>query len=168
MMISGTMRTRPGRGPSCAANVNAKDYLDTIPLHEAPEHNENAAVVQALLDAGADIEARNSDRNTPLGLALIEERSAVTRTLRENGAAEVTPVGPSYRGGCYSGLRLNPGDRCSGGGVTISITEGGCIGKAIVGNFSNDGTVCGPSLDFHGLEMSRSADGGAYTLDEVP
>ena len=44
------------------------DYNNT-PLHRAAKFNENPAVVQALIDAGADVLESNDGGDTPLDLA---------------------------------------------------------------------------------------------------
>ena len=52
----------------------------------AASYNENAAVVQALLDAGADLEARTEYGVTPLMLAASNNESSVVQALLDAGA----------------------------------------------------------------------------------
>ena len=63
------------------------DNGDNTPLILAAWANENVAVVEALLVAGADLEATNGDGGTPLYFAaLSNENPAVPRRLLAAGA----------------------------------------------------------------------------------
>ena len=67
------------------ANVNTINSAKRTPLHQAAQAG-GQEIVQLLLSANADIEARAEDGNTALMLATIEEQDAVTKTLLEQGA----------------------------------------------------------------------------------
>ena len=77
-------------GPSLSSN--AKGGL--TPLHHAAREGYTAAIT-ALLDAGADINKKSSDGNTPLLVALINGQFDVAMQLVEKGASVNTP-GDAY------------------------------------------------------------------------
>ena len=63
------------------------DCSKCTPLHRAVMHNENVEVVQALIDAGANLETRADEGVTPLNLAArYNENPAVIETLLKAGA----------------------------------------------------------------------------------
>ena len=55
--------------------------MGLTPLQYAAANNRNAAVIQALLDAGADVEAKSSFGPPPLMLAEIESNEEAIRLL---------------------------------------------------------------------------------------
>ena len=68
------------------ADPNARTYYHKeTPLHYAAS-NENPAVVQALIKAGADPNARDDDKETPLHRAASNENPAVVQALIKAGA----------------------------------------------------------------------------------
>ena len=68
-------------------DLNARDDLDTTPLHRAAQHTENVDVIKALLNAGADIEAKDVIERTPLHLATgYNENPDITKALIDAGA----------------------------------------------------------------------------------
>ncbi|EQC26839.1 hypothetical protein SDRG_15350 [Saprolegnia diclina VS20] len=70
-------------------DVNITDDDGNTPLHIAARHN--AGNLKALLKAGADIDARNKARDTPLHLAAAcDKRTSVSILLRESAAMDVT------------------------------------------------------------------------------
>ena len=63
------------------------DCSKCTPLHRAAMHNENVAVIEALLKAGADVKARNKYKSTPLHRAAMHnENVAVIEALLKAGA----------------------------------------------------------------------------------
>ena len=71
---------------ACADYVqNNYQYEQQTPLHFAARWNPSADVIRALLDKGADIEARDKYQNTPLHEAAINNPGQV-KLLLERGA----------------------------------------------------------------------------------
>jgi ankyrin repeat protein len=71
---------------SVGADVNTKDSIsDTTPLHVACSRD-HSQVVQALLEHGADIEAKTVFDKTPLIVASVMGSSKAVKQLLENGA----------------------------------------------------------------------------------
>lgn len=68
------------------ANPNAKNNNKTTTLMNAAQSNHDPKVVGALLDAGAELEARNHKGNTALHFAAMENIPAVVKLLIERGA----------------------------------------------------------------------------------
>ena len=58
-----------------------EDVYGWIPLHLAAGFNNNATVITALIDAGADVGARDDDGDTPLHLACCANNPAVIMAL---------------------------------------------------------------------------------------
>lgn len=58
---------------------------DTTWLHEAVKA-ERWELVRAMLDAGADVSARDNDGETPLSVAVAEDQAEIVCLLREAGA----------------------------------------------------------------------------------
>lgn len=78
------IRWLAGRG----ADVNARGgYDEATPLHGAA-WNDRAASISALLDAGAEINAKSGPmhRNEPLGWAIVSGAGSAVRALLERGA----------------------------------------------------------------------------------
>ena len=72
---------------SAGADINFRDEDGGTPLHYAAEHNENPAVIEALIAAGADLDARGEYGWTPLHVAASENESpAVIAVLLLAGA----------------------------------------------------------------------------------
>ena len=69
------------------AEVNARDKYGNTPLRKAAEHNENPAVITALVKAGAKVNAKDKYGNTPLHMAASENKNpAVITALLKAGA----------------------------------------------------------------------------------
>ena len=66
------------------ANVNARGYINTTPLHLVSD--EEIAIF--LIEEGANIEARDNDGDTPLHLAAYNGYAHIIDVLIENGADE--------------------------------------------------------------------------------
>jgi hypothetical protein len=98
---------------SHGASPRVSNWYGSTPLHEARQHHPGVlALCTALLDAGADVFARDNDGNTPLDLAIqrgdallaeffrdVELQSAVTATggtpsRRENEKTVIDPSSP--------------------------------------------------------------------------
>ena len=78
---------------NAGVNLDARDggfWSDCnkcTPLHRAAYHNENPAVIETLLKAGANLETRADEKVTPLNLAArYNENPAVIETLLKAGA----------------------------------------------------------------------------------
>ena len=64
------------------------DCNKCTPLHRAAQHNENPAVIETLLKAGADLKARNDEGETPLHYAAGHNKNPeVVKVLIDAGAA---------------------------------------------------------------------------------
>ena len=70
---------------------NDCEHSDITPLHLAPQFNKNPAVLEVPLNAGADIQAKNVDVDTPLHGAEAWGTSEASDLLR--GALEAEPSG---------------------------------------------------------------------------
>lgn len=68
------------------ANPNAKNTNGTTALMAAAEHTKDARVIRALVEAGADVNARNRKGNTPLIFAAMRNNPEAVRILYEAGA----------------------------------------------------------------------------------
>ena len=75
---------------SLQARADAKtrdDEYGATPLHNAAMHNQNPAFFAALLNAGADLNARNKSGRTPLhAAAAFNENPAIITALLDAGA----------------------------------------------------------------------------------
>lgn len=68
------------------ANPNAKNKNKTTALMYASQFNQDKRVIEALLDAKAELEARNHNGNTALHFAAMQNTPAVIKLLIEKGA----------------------------------------------------------------------------------
>jgi ankyrin repeat protein len=70
------------------ANVNRRQtFLEETPLHAAARSARNAETIFVLLDAGAEIEAPNSNKRTPLHEAVFMDNVITARALLQRGAS---------------------------------------------------------------------------------
>ncbi|RPB11235.1 ankyrin [Morchella conica CCBAS932] len=69
----------------CLALLNTPDNKGETPLHIAAKR-EDQRMCEVLLEAGADIDARNTDDETPIFCAVEAGRAKVVRILRVRGA----------------------------------------------------------------------------------
>ena len=60
--------------------LSVNDQYDNLPIHVASKMG-NVDCVQKLLDAGADIDNKNEDEQTPLHLAAINGRTRVVELI---------------------------------------------------------------------------------------
>ena len=63
--------------------VNARDKHGWSPLHTAALLNKNPKVIEALIKAGADLDARDKDGKSPLNLAEEAKNDGIARILRD-------------------------------------------------------------------------------------
>lgn len=69
------------------ADLGARlDAEESTPLHLAARHSKDPAVIKALLNAGADLNARNKSNATPLHFAAMNECPAIITALLNAGA----------------------------------------------------------------------------------
>jgi len=86
------------------AEVNSQTTNEgKAPLHFAAKHNKDAAVVKLLLDKGANVEARDKFKITPLNLAASFNTPAVVELLLDNGANIDTGMFGTLRSAAISG-----------------------------------------------------------------
>ena len=65
------------------ADPNAQtEHMERTPLHEAAKHNHNPAVIDTLLDAGADPEIRDSKARRPWDYARDRDELNGSRAYR--------------------------------------------------------------------------------------
>lgn len=76
---------------SRGANVNMANTFGDAPLHCAAQHN-NVAVIDILLEAGADVRARNEEGHTPREVARQESRAEAETRLASAEAANPAPL----------------------------------------------------------------------------
>jgi len=96
------------------ADISAQAYIqDLTPLHVAALFNPNPDVINALVDAGADLEAVTENPMTPLLLACSDNQNLeVAERLAELGAdtSAYSPDGLTAKGLCEQRIR-GEGDR---------------------------------------------------------
>lgn len=69
------------------ADLGARlDVEESTPLHLAARHSKDPTVIKALLNAGADLNARNKSNATPLHFAAMNECPAIITALLNAGA----------------------------------------------------------------------------------
>ena len=78
----GAVRVLAARGGKAAVNEGI-NFLDMTPLHVAAYHGRSTAVVQALLEAGADASLTDGDGNTALEGAVSLGRTEVAACIRQ-------------------------------------------------------------------------------------
>lgn len=71
---------------AAGADVNARDWAETTPLHRTAAGNHDPAIVAALIEAGADVNPREGNRRTPLHMSHGNRNPEVVRALLAAGA----------------------------------------------------------------------------------
>jgi ankyrin repeat protein len=70
---------------SSGAEINARDFMNRTPLHEAVKGWNNIKIIKALLSSGAEINARDEYDKTPLHLVEIDNVQVI-ELLKSKGA----------------------------------------------------------------------------------
>ena len=78
-----------------ARRSNVRDHGNNTPLHKACERNSTLTVVTLLLERGANLTATNNNGETPLDLAIKNDKKSIVTYLKRLGAnsAAVAPAG---------------------------------------------------------------------------
>jgi len=64
--------------------VNAKGYRERTPLHDAA-YRGHKEIVELLIDAGADVNAKNNSGETPLDMGIQLKQTEIADLLRKHG-----------------------------------------------------------------------------------
>jgi ankyrin repeat protein len=79
------------------AKINVRDCGDDTPLHKACERNSTLRVVELLVEHGASLIATNKNGQTPLDMALQNDKKSIAAYLRRVGAKSGTERPKSLR-----------------------------------------------------------------------
>lgn len=105
------------------ADPNSRIAGGWTPLHFAAALNDSAALIVALLDAGADIHFKNESGETPLHMAGLNPATEVTITLIEAGCDPNTKAASGATPLHYAASDPRMGDERTG--VVIALLHGG-------------------------------------------
>ena len=64
------------------AKINVKDDGNNTPLHKACERNSTLKVVELLVDRGASLTAANNNGETPLDMAIKNDKKSIVIYLK--------------------------------------------------------------------------------------
>jgi ankyrin repeat protein len=73
------------------ARINARDCGNDTPLHKACERNSTLRVVKLLMEHGASLTATNNNGQTPLDVAVQNDKKSIAGYLRRVGAKAAAP-----------------------------------------------------------------------------
>ncbi len=150
----------------CGADVDARDERGFAALHHASGQEEDrAAMIDVLLDAGADIAGKTSIGHTPLHLAVMRRCRVNALVLMQRGASVCEPD--------YSGDRpLHVAAREGSCQAVLALLQGGAlldetdkIGSTALHSAANSG-MCETVLVLlqHGANLNATDEGGNTPL----
>ena len=146
---------------AAGANPNEVNHRGETALHWAVWRGRSAAIVGALLDSGADLDARRQDGRTAYAVAVLTGQTEVAALLNARGAKTELSILDSFLGACAT---ANPEELDR---VLATRPDLGAIpdGDRLVSDLAmNHSTAAVRALLFAGMPVDARGDMGATAL----